>query len=135
MKNIPCFSERVLAYKFSKTNGDLIAEIEPLIEKFEKTYKYLQGEKFKDILKYALALGNYLNGTGPRGGAFGFKIDNLEKLNDVKMNDNKTTLLMHLVEIMDKKYGEIVTPEENELMEFFSKYPVSQLGKEIGELR
>jgi len=27
------------------------------------------------IMEFALALGNYLNGTTPRGGAWGFKLD------------------------------------------------------------
>lgn len=41
----------------------------------------------------ALLAGNYLNGGTARGGAYGFKLDTLGKLESVKGSDNKTSLL------------------------------------------
>lgn len=36
------------------------------------------------VLEVSLALSNYLNGQNNRGGAWGFKLTSLSKLNDVK---------------------------------------------------
>ena len=36
------------------------------------------------VLEYALACGNYLNGVSNKGAAWGFKIDSLNKLKDIK---------------------------------------------------
>lgn len=35
-------------------------------------------------MEYSLGVGNYLNGTTNRGGAWGFKLEHIEKLADVK---------------------------------------------------
>ncbi|KAJ2521556.1 hypothetical protein H4217_001312, partial [Coemansia sp. RSA 1939] len=48
---------------------------------------------FPQILEVILSIGNFMNGSGFRGGAFGFKIASLNKLMDTKADDNKTTLL------------------------------------------
>jgi hypothetical protein len=34
----------------------------------------------KELFEFSLAVGNYLNGTTPRGGAWGFKLDNIDKV-------------------------------------------------------
>jgi diaphanous 1 len=39
-----------------------------------------------------------MNGTTAKGGAYGFKIDIIEKCIDVKALDNKRTLLMYLID-------------------------------------
>lgn len=49
------------------------------------------------LLQHCLAAGNYLNGQSQRGGAWGFKIEQLDKIMDMKANDNKTTLLSVIV--------------------------------------
>ncbi|EKX35828.1 hypothetical protein GUITHDRAFT_155377, partial [Guillardia theta CCMP2712] len=49
------------------------------------------------VLEIVLALGNYMNGQGPKGGAYGFKLEFLTKLADTKTSDNKSTLLHYLV--------------------------------------
>ncbi len=48
-----------------------------------------------------MANGNYLNGTSARGGAYGFKIDVLEKLGDVKTTDGKKNFLIYLIEKLE----------------------------------
>ena len=52
------------------------------------------------ILQRVLAIGNYLNGTSARGGAYGFKLADLGKLVQVKSADNKTTLLHYLAKFI-----------------------------------
>ena len=57
----------------------------------------------KSVLLRVLALGNYLNGTSARGGAYGFKLSDLAKLVQVKSADSKTTLLHYLARFLSSK--------------------------------
>jgi len=52
----------------------------------------------RGILEYTLALGNYLNGTSNKGGAWGFKLEALAKLANTKTLDNQRTLLHYMAE-------------------------------------
>lgn len=45
-------------------------------------------ENLKTLLTYTLAFGNYLNGQSNNGGAFGFKLDIMSQLDDIKSNDS-----------------------------------------------
>lgn len=53
-------------------------------------------DKFRRVLETILAIGNYMNGGTPRGGAYGFKVDTLTKLHTIKSIDQKINL-MHFV--------------------------------------
>ncbi|PVU96080.1 hypothetical protein BB561_001399 [Smittium simulii] len=55
-----------------------------------------------------LIMGNYMNGTGFRGGAYGFKIQSLTKLMDTKALDNKITLLHFLAGIIEDDFPELL---------------------------
>jgi cytokinesis protein len=52
-------------------------------------------------------LGNFLNGTGYQGGAFGIKISSINKLVDTKGSKDNTTLLHFLVDIVESKFPRI----------------------------
>ena len=56
----------------------------------------------RSTLNRVLALGNYLNGTSARGGAYGFKLSALDKLSALKTTDNSSNLLAFLVETLKK---------------------------------
>lgn len=56
-----------------------------------------------EMMSYILAIGNYMNGGTPKGGALGFKLECLKKIGDIKSNDKKQTLLHYLVEFTKKK--------------------------------
>lgn len=47
----------------------------------------------REMLRRALALGNYLNGTSPRGAAYGFRLESLLKLGNVRGSDSSSNLL------------------------------------------
>lgn len=55
--------------------------------------------KLKHVLFLVLQIGNYLNGASTRGGAYGFKLCDLEKLKQVRSADQQTTLLHYLVKL------------------------------------
>jgi len=52
----------------------------------------------RSVIQFTLALGNYMNGTSNKGGAWGFKLDALSKLTNTKTTDNKKTLLHYMAE-------------------------------------
>ena len=48
-----------------------------------------ESKKLRKLLEVVLKVGNYVNGSTPRGGAWGFKLDTLAKFETVKANDGK----------------------------------------------
>ncbi len=68
--------------------------------------------KFKSIVRFVLAIGNYINGSSNRGNAMGFKLDSLNKLRDTKTTDNRSNLLNYLVMTLEKKEPSTLTVGE-----------------------
>lgn len=87
-----------------------------------------RSKRFVRALEILLAIGNYLNGGTFRGGAYGFKLEALMKLSEIKTNSNKETLLHYLADLSDSSL-----PELRELsadlphVESATKEPVQQL--------
>ena len=46
--------------------------------------KVMQDQSIKILFLYILAFGNFLNGETPKGDAYGFKMDFLDRLADLK---------------------------------------------------
>ncbi|KAJ2705088.1 hypothetical protein FB645_002741 [Coemansia sp. IMI 203386] len=59
---------------------------------------------FPQVLEVVLSIGNFMNGSGFRGGAFGFKIASLNRLMDTKADDNKTTLLHFVASTVEENF-------------------------------
>jgi hypothetical protein len=62
----------------------------------------------------ALAIGNFINATTPRGRAWGFRLDTLAKLSEAKAADRSTTLIDILVRLPDARgtAGIVALPDE-----------------------
>ena len=64
------------------------------------------------------------------------KLDSIERMEDVKSNDNKMNAAFYVVREVWKKYEyPLFSKEELELYQQPSKMPVSQVNVELGELR
>ncbi|KAG8899897.1 hypothetical protein FRB99_006387 [Tulasnella sp. 403] len=63
----------------------------------------MNAENFKEVMRLILLIGNYMNGTGVKGGAFGFKVSSINKLVDTK-SVNNTTLLHFLERTVHKEF-------------------------------
>lgn len=87
------------------------------------------------MMELVLAIGNYLNGESIRGGAWAFKFENLGKTNELKMKDNKTTLMMYVIEIIEKKYPELISQKDEEVVTFMETLPISQLTIDLNEIK
>ena len=82
-----------------KISTDFLKMGEKFLNFLEKLRKC---QKFKRGLEYILTFGNYINGIGFYGGAYGFKMDTLSKLSEVKTNDNTRNLLDYIIEVIYK---------------------------------
>ncbi|KAL9974844.1 hypothetical protein ACROYT_G011940 [Oculina patagonica] len=58
------------------------------------------------VLSIVLTLGNFMNGGTNRGQADGFQLSVLNKIKDVKTQDNETNLMKYIVQVYcDKRHG------------------------------
>ena len=98
------------------------------------SFESLKGNyRFHYILEVSLAIGNYLNGTSFKGGAWGFKLESLERMADVKSKDNKMNAFFYVIRKVWEKYQyPLFDREELELYQYTEKYPVSQINVELG---
>ena len=86
-----------ITHKFSPDLEALHTEVKSVITACDQVR---ESKVLHKTLERVLALGNYLNGTSNRGGAYGFKLSDLAKLVQVKSADNKSTLLHYLARQM-----------------------------------
>jgi hypothetical protein len=74
-------------------------------------------KRLQALLEYILAIGNYVNGSTFRGAAFGFKLDSLLKLLEVKSNDGRASLMHYVVDTLERQAA--LTP----LLDFADEMP------------
>lgn len=102
---------------------------------YEASESLLGAENFKEVMRLILLIGNYMNNTGHKGGAFGFKVSSINKLVDTK-SVNNTTLLHFLERTIHKEFPAMETFLD-ELAKPAEAYRVNlqELRKGLGELR
>ncbi|KAI0033270.1 hypothetical protein K488DRAFT_85106 [Vararia minispora EC-137] len=90
---------------------------------------------FKELLNLILLIGNYMNGTGVKGGAFGFRVSSINKLVDTKSVNNTT--LLHFLERTVAKHFAHLEEFSDELSKPAEAYRVNlqDVRKNLGELR
>jgi len=94
-------------------------------------------KKVKELLNIILLLGNHLN-TGRRGNAYGFKLESILKLIDTKANmeNRKFTLLHYLVDLVEKKFPELLNLHEELLnIEEGSKITIPDIRQVLTSIR
>ncbi|CAE6358045.1 unnamed protein product [Rhizoctonia solani] len=94
---------------------------------------------FKELMGLILLIGNFMNGTGIKGGAFGFKVSSINKasisLVDTK-SVNNTTLLHFLEKTVSKHFPEMATfLDELQKPEEAYRVNLQEVRKHFGELR
>ncbi|KAK9501805.1 hypothetical protein O3M35_012472 [Rhynocoris fuscipes] len=63
--------------------------------------------KLKGVLEVVLAFGNYVN-SAKRGPAYGFKLQSLDSLSDLKTADKKSTLINYIADTIKTKLSELM---------------------------
>lgn len=67
-------------------------------------------KKFKSVLEIILSFGNYMNSGKSSSPAYGFRLETLEKLNDVRSNDKTTSLFEYMVtETIAEKFPHLLS--------------------------
>ena len=98
------YKERVQSLIFSyhyKEDFDLVCEE---VQHFTEFFKFLKEDNLvRKWLEIILAFGNYINGGSFKGGAYGFRLDILGKLDELKSKDNKTNFADYLVKFVSEK--------------------------------
>ncbi|KAJ3386405.1 Dishevelled associated activator of morphogenesis 2 [Lobulomyces angularis] len=136
MMKIPRYEQKLVSLNFKMKFFERISELRPEIEVVNQAAIYLkESKKISKLFEVILAIGNYMNGDTFRGQAFGFSIDILTKLGDVKSTSGKTTLLSYLVTLIDKKFPELKDlTSEMSFLEKASRVSLITISQEVAEL-
>jgi diaphanous 1 len=107
IKDVPFLKERLDAAQFRLRFREMAADVQAQLKRIEGAVDIVDRcQEVQALLRFVLAIGNHLNGGTPRGGAYGFKLDALGKLKEVKSSNNKLTLLDYVAEAAtDPKSG------------------------------
>lgn len=104
---------KVQAFETLRRFPTQVAALEPQLHDLQSALEEVQGSaKWKSIILYVLAIGNYINGSSNRGNAMGFRLDSLNKLRDTKTSDNQSNLLAYLATTLEKKDPAALTVAE-----------------------
>ena len=114
------YQPRLQGLRFLKICSELIDDLNSKVSSVLHVFQTIPvDEIFIRSLEALLAIGNYLNGTGAKGGAYGFKMDFLEKFIDVKGNVPKSNMLGYCLELLEKlNQGKEVVISENDFKHF-----------------
>jgi len=106
VSKIDHYSDRLKAFHFMVSFQEYYNDMFEMIKWLQKASDItVNNEKFKGILQIILALGNYMNSNN-RGGAYGFELTSILKLNDTKTSNNQSryNLMNYLSHLVDKKF-------------------------------
>lgn len=105
ISSVPRLEQRLKCWLATLTFDDNLAQLSDKIHLIADGTKAIKASRgFPKVLEVVLAVGNYLNGTSARGGAYGFRIDILSKLNDVKSSSHvRGSLLNYIANQADSK--------------------------------
>ncbi|OQR96906.1 formin-homology 2 domain-containing protein [Thraustotheca clavata] len=96
--DIPRLNQRLQSLTTSFTFPQRYDDIKVKLKVLEKAHASLTGsDALVQILRVILAVGNYLNGGTCRGGIYGFKLDILPKLSQVKATSSPNKTLLHAI--------------------------------------
>jgi hypothetical protein len=104
---------------------------------FSSAVKALQASQaLRGVLTLILRIGNFLNGGSPRGGAYGFKLEFLTKLRDIRSAEPGFTFIHFIALVVEREMPHLaVMPRELEGVEEASKVDISHLKETVGKFR
>uniref|UniRef100_A0A2K5DSF0 Formin like 1 n=1 Tax=Aotus nancymaae TaxID=37293 RepID=A0A2K5DSF0_AOTNA len=104
---IPRLSERMTTLTFLGNFPDTAQLLMPQLNAIiAASMSIKSSDKLRQILEIVLAFGNYMN-SGKRGAAYGFRLQSLDALLEMKSTDRKQTLLHYLVKVIAEKYPQL----------------------------
>uniref|UniRef100_A0A670YX14 Formin like 1 n=1 Tax=Pseudonaja textilis TaxID=8673 RepID=A0A670YX14_PSETE len=108
LSKIPRLAERMNIMTFLGSFADTVQLLLPQLNfVIVASMSVKSSTKLRQILEIVLAFGNYLN-SSKRGAAYGFRLQSLDALLDMKSTDRKQTLLHYIVRVIQEKYPEFL---------------------------
>uniref|UniRef100_A0A8C2W327 Formin like 1 n=1 Tax=Chinchilla lanigera TaxID=34839 RepID=A0A8C2W327_CHILA len=104
---IPRLPERMATLTFLGSFPDTAQLLMPQLHAIiAASMSIKSSDKLRQILEIVLAFGNYMN-SSKRGAAYGFRLQSLDALLEMKSTDRKQTLLHYLVKVIAEKYPQL----------------------------
>jgi len=101
------FEQRLTSWMFKNQFPTQFTSINPDIETVKLAIQELMtADKFMKFLQIVLQMGNFLN-SGKKG-IFGFQINSLLKLKELKATGSKMNLLGYLIQFCEAKYPDVL---------------------------
>ncbi|XP_006833586.1 PREDICTED: formin-like protein 1 [Chrysochloris asiatica] len=130
---IPRLPERMATLTFLGNFPDTTQMLMPQLNAIiAASMSIKSSDKLRQILEIVLAFGNYMN-SSKRGAAYGFRLQSLDALLEMKSTDRKQTLLHYLVKVITEKYPQL-TGFHSEL-HFLDKASAVSLDSVLGDVR
>jgi len=109
LMKIPSIETRLILWEFKLSFKQKFTEIkEKEVQLSSACHELRNSDKFTSVLEIILYIGNFLNCNSSRGGAWGFKLDTLSRLAELKSKSNtETNMLCVLVEFIQNDYSEL----------------------------
>ncbi|XP_072795254.1 formin-like protein 1 isoform X2 [Vicugna pacos] len=130
---IPRLSERmntlIFLGNFPDTAQMLMPQLNAIIA---ASMSIKSSDKLRQILEIVLAFGNYMN-SSKRGAAYGFRLQSLDALLEMKSTDRKQTLLHYLVKVIAEKYPQLTGFHSD--LHFLDKAGSVSLDSVLGDVR
>ncbi|KAH0626937.1 hypothetical protein JD844_002244, partial [Phrynosoma platyrhinos] len=130
---IPRLAERMNIMTFLGNFGDTVQLLLPQLNAvIAASMSVKASTRLRQILEIVLAFGNYLN-SSKRGAAYGFRLQSLDALLDMKSTDRKQTLLHYIVRVIQEKYSDLTSfPSE---LHFLDKAATVSLDSVLQDVR
>lgn len=113
-----------------------VNELKPkLISLSEACYRIIEDQNLKKFLAVVLELGNFLNMGSYAGNAFGFKLNTLPKLTEVRANKPRVTFLHVVTSVIQNGNRDILSfVEHSKSLQSLARTPFSSIEEEINTL-
>ena len=131
------YKERVKSIIFQYNYLDDYIVISKEINRFTKVFKFLKEDKnLAKLFEIVLAFGNYMNGGGFKGGAYGFTITSIGKFSDTKSRDNKSNFIDYIVSyIYNQLKDEALLPAVIKKLKKFGKLQYQNVTESCKQLQ
>ncbi|CAM9408804.1 unnamed protein product [Chrysoparadoxa australica] len=112
--DIPRYRLRLECWVFKMSFQKETAALVETLDVLERALKQVQSSPaFNKLLKVILGVGNLLNCGTPRGGAYGYKVDVLKKVAEIKDITNKKHLMHYLAAWADRHEKDILAVSDD----------------------
>uniref|UniRef100_A0A8C9US49 Formin like 1 n=1 Tax=Spermophilus dauricus TaxID=99837 RepID=A0A8C9US49_SPEDA len=130
---IPRLPERMSTLTFLGNFPDMAQLLMPQLNAIiAASMSIKSSDKLRQILEIVLAFGNYMN-SSKRGAAYGFRLQSLDVLLEMKSTDRKQTLLHYLVKVIAEKYPQLTGFHSD--LHFLDKAGSVSLDSVLGDVR